>query len=554
MSALLGVAQSRLILASNSLWALHAETGQLQWQVLQADPDDYGYGRGWLAGDRIYWTARQTLFVVDQHTGQVLREQPLGTIDQPRTGGNVVVNEGVLLIAGADRLTAYGRFAKPLPPKPEPLTLRPRRLPKSSETSEVLSHVSARRIAFQANGDEPPVDNVGPGYWKRVWRRPLASGERVLLTDGDVPSSQESVVLCQGPQLQGWDRSTGQLRWELPLDHPVIWSARSDAGLMVATAEELCGIQPDVGRIVWRLAWRAELLSAAPQQATASDLKAAFHLLPRGVLVVAHQLGWLWCDADTGDVMFQRTLIEPFRSAVSPATNQLLLQSRTSSATQLWDLCDPTPRRVETAGKRIRFDAAHHQPGGWVALADNSRLAWLSPTLEHEREYVGTISQAHTAPCVIHAGENSALIVDGVTLVGLRLDDGRRVWPKWSQPLTRVPLLHPREQTAVDGDCIYAAAGGLLRARLLATGETVWERPLSLSDPMQVVAANDTVVALPFRSSAAPLSSVTFFDAASGRPVQSIALSPAAKEISLHLDAAGAVVVTDREVIALEVR
>jgi hypothetical protein len=78
-----------------------------------ARPVPSGYGRGILAGHHLYWPTRESILVFDQRITEqetdwrprVVRE--IGLAGQRLTGGNLVLANETLLIAGADRLTAW---------------------------------------------------------------------------------------------------------------------------------------------------------------------------------------------------------------------------------------------------------------------------------------------------------------------------------------------------------------------------------------------------------------------------------------------------------------
>jgi len=118
---LLGVGQGNLIVSGNSLWGLNADNGNLVWGRAITDPEFYGYGRGLLVDDAIWWPTRETLEVRSQRTGHRFHRQPIpleahGTTRARNTGGNLQITNGYLLVAQADRLVVYGE--SPLPVQP----------------------------------------------------------------------------------------------------------------------------------------------------------------------------------------------------------------------------------------------------------------------------------------------------------------------------------------------------------------------------------------------------------------------------------------------------
>ncbi|MDX1966983.1 MAG: PQQ-binding-like beta-propeller repeat protein [Planctomycetaceae bacterium] len=109
---LLGVKEGCLVAAGASLWGLDAETGGVRWSVRPGDPELQGYGRGWIAGEAVYWPSQAAIQVVDPGTGALLREKPLMTPDVQRMGGHLVQTGGVLLVASHNRLSAYGEYGR----------------------------------------------------------------------------------------------------------------------------------------------------------------------------------------------------------------------------------------------------------------------------------------------------------------------------------------------------------------------------------------------------------------------------------------------------------
>jgi len=65
-----------------------------------------GYGRGVLAGERIYWPTRDRIYVFDQRGPRQTR-QPIDLAPLGLTGGNLLIYRDVLLIAAADSLSAF---------------------------------------------------------------------------------------------------------------------------------------------------------------------------------------------------------------------------------------------------------------------------------------------------------------------------------------------------------------------------------------------------------------------------------------------------------------
>ena len=69
-------------------------------------PQPRGFGRGVLAGSEVYWPTRERIYVFDQGSGRQVR-QPIELAALGVQGGNLVIHDGVLLIASADELVAF---------------------------------------------------------------------------------------------------------------------------------------------------------------------------------------------------------------------------------------------------------------------------------------------------------------------------------------------------------------------------------------------------------------------------------------------------------------
>ena len=74
---LLGTKNGVLIASGEGLWGLELTTGRVLWHVGYRDPASFGFGRGILAGDVVYWPTREEILVVDQASGSLQRRIPL---------------------------------------------------------------------------------------------------------------------------------------------------------------------------------------------------------------------------------------------------------------------------------------------------------------------------------------------------------------------------------------------------------------------------------------------------------------------------------------------
>jgi outer membrane protein assembly factor BamB/tetratricopeptide (TPR) repeat protein len=107
LSHLLGVAKGRLVATGDRVLLFDVKTGKLvsTWPDSGKAPE--GYGRGLLAGSRIYWPTRNEIQVLDQRTG-LLADRPIRLMEVYRTtGGNLVAADGYLIVAQSDGLVVF---------------------------------------------------------------------------------------------------------------------------------------------------------------------------------------------------------------------------------------------------------------------------------------------------------------------------------------------------------------------------------------------------------------------------------------------------------------
>ncbi|MCH7988097.1 MAG: PQQ-binding-like beta-propeller repeat protein [Planctomycetes bacterium] len=119
---LLGVGRDKLIVSGNRLWGLDYRTGRIVWTTGYEDPAGFGYGRGMLVEQTVWWPTRDEVFIVDQTNGTLKRRIKLSGYPRYETGGNLTMAAGLLLIAQPTRLVAFGDSAGVVP-RPRELSL-----------------------------------------------------------------------------------------------------------------------------------------------------------------------------------------------------------------------------------------------------------------------------------------------------------------------------------------------------------------------------------------------------------------------------------------------
>ena len=121
---LAGVGNGHLIASGDYLYWLDVQSGKLKYQFPAARsslagyaaPEPRGYGRPVLAGDQVCWPTCRSIYFFEQDSNRQIR-QPMNLSAMGITGGNLVIHDGTLLIAGADQLTAFNQWGRVVEPR-----------------------------------------------------------------------------------------------------------------------------------------------------------------------------------------------------------------------------------------------------------------------------------------------------------------------------------------------------------------------------------------------------------------------------------------------------
>ncbi len=113
---LLGVAGGRLIAGGDKVYGFDVQGGRLEYEYPAENHLPNGFGRGILVDGAVYWPTRQEIIVLDAAAGVPIR-QPIRLDIRQVQGGNLVVANDHLLIAGSETLWAFA-----LPPEPSEQT------------------------------------------------------------------------------------------------------------------------------------------------------------------------------------------------------------------------------------------------------------------------------------------------------------------------------------------------------------------------------------------------------------------------------------------------
>ncbi|MGQ0633431.1 MAG: outer membrane protein assembly factor BamB family protein [Planctomycetaceae bacterium] len=122
---LLGVADGRLIVAGDWLWALETATGKTAWEVGDHAPETATCGRGALAGGLVYWPQREEIQMIEIATGRIRRKVSLSAQHSLTGGGNLAIANDMLVMAQPGRLVAFSEYGALRRQRDEELSLKP---------------------------------------------------------------------------------------------------------------------------------------------------------------------------------------------------------------------------------------------------------------------------------------------------------------------------------------------------------------------------------------------------------------------------------------------
>ena len=105
---LVGVSKGHLFATGDRVWTIQASTGK----IVRSWPDTgSGYeasGRGLLAGNYLYWPTANEIHILDQTTGLRSERGSIRLRERFQTsGGNLVIGDGFLAVAGTDNLSIF---------------------------------------------------------------------------------------------------------------------------------------------------------------------------------------------------------------------------------------------------------------------------------------------------------------------------------------------------------------------------------------------------------------------------------------------------------------
>jgi outer membrane protein assembly factor BamB len=537
---LLGVARGRLIFTTpQGIRALGAATGDDRDGWIQPDVGELPpFGRGFLAGDLVFWPTRNKLYVLDQADGQQPDDLHPGPW-QDIPPGNLVYGDGCLVVAGEEALSVYVPPSWLRAERQEEVRQQPRSavahfllalaegdagLPnraladldqaeRLAAPGECWQGEALRELTRQARQRliRQPDDGTGTALAPRGpelpkpedvylapaappdltlpllhgWQVSLAAEECLLpvhvagappalLPDGVAP---EPVFFALGPELVCREAATGRVRWSRVLPSVPHWAGRHADTVVVAGRGGICCLRLDDGTPLWSFPVRSR------QALTDFQLTASRLVCRQGARLAALEL-------ETGRVLW--TVAAPSAGLGLPYPSGRFL---TYHAGADWVVAQTGGGKLWVldgrSGVRTRELETTHEP-------------WVRPPLFLDTDRVCLVTDPRTVVLLdARAGKELArpplvaltalsgrpLLLAGQGDVLLRLVD-RNIGPTLQRldPATCTPRwpeerLLGREPVAAGGvafdrAAVYCTSGDVLSAHALADGQLLWSVPL----------------------------------------------------------------------------
>jgi outer membrane protein assembly factor BamB len=112
LAHVLGVAKGKVVATGDRVLLFDVKTGALVRAWPDGGQSPQGFGRGILAGERIYWPTSTEIHVLDQETG-LIAEPPIRLKEKFQTGGgNLAVGDGFLIVAQGDAMVVFCQLGR----------------------------------------------------------------------------------------------------------------------------------------------------------------------------------------------------------------------------------------------------------------------------------------------------------------------------------------------------------------------------------------------------------------------------------------------------------
>lgn len=406
-------------------------------------------------------------------------------------------------------------------------------------TDDEHASIERQKIAYlrQAGYDRtadrlqriPSSETPAWHYTAAGWSQPRVNASRVILPRGIPPSNQLAGVLVCSHHCALLDRASGRMRWQIAPKSQLLWAGYGETNLLLATKDELSAVDLASGEALWHRTWDEALRDPDEQILSAPDRLIVVHP-ERGVSAISAITGnLLWeFKLPRGQPRLQAAMLE----------RALIIQTIDPPAVYHMDADTGRLLRSEAGpSSSWRYPPVDLGAGKMCLTTTDRQVMAIGPQPIDHWKFAGAISHAHADPWVCRGGESLALLIDGVTLVGLNPASGARLW---TAGLADLPVTDPARQVAVSEGIAAAACLAQLRAVNLQDGQIAWERPLPAGiDEWRVQAWNGRF-AVSGLSHASPVTTVLLmFDAVSGTPRQSVRQTTHARDGAWHIDDQG---------------
>jgi outer membrane protein assembly factor BamB len=491
---LMGVADGRLIFTATAarpgfrgvIRAVAADTGADIRDWLQPEDGDLpAFGRGFVAGDQVFWPTRDGLRILDANDGQIRADRDPSELRRVAVG-NMVYGNGYLVVADAGRLFAYVAPGRRLEVRREELgAVLGQPSEAAARFSQALAEADAGLYA-EALTDLTRVerDATADAQWRGQPLRELALQRRheVLLRTAEHAAAEKR-----------WDDAADALRRAMAADFPV--ASRLRAFSLAGALWETAG-QPDRAVQVWQTILGDEALrSGTIVSADGSPHRAAAWATARidelirghGVALYApfekrarELLGSAPADEQCEEVLHRLTQEYPNAAVTGPALVRLAAlhekAGRIGFAAQTYRLRLCFGRRVDQPEALAGLARAYERQNFWEA----ARATWQSLDHEHGKRTLAALDPEHT----VHQ-----FVARQLQKADYRMAN-ERARPDLAPPLVEqwhAPLAEPGEcllvpqpnPTSGPEACLFFARGKALVCRDAATGRPSWECTLS---------------------------------------------------------------------------
>jgi outer membrane protein assembly factor BamB len=500
---LLGVAKGRLIfttlaprpvptaLPRSGIRALDAATGQSSGGWVQpAEGELPTFGRGFLAGDYVYWPTAYGLRVLHQEDGE-----PVAAFDWNCAGGNLAAANGYLVVAGTEELFIYEpEESGPGPrreggvlPGPALQTLQPAPGDRNLRVSPLAAGSPRPTKPGVAENQPPPaLDLPLSRAWEGVLARDEHGAEERLLVPRACSRSPpaERLFTVRGLVVTCRDGATGRVCWSRRLSSAPSWVGQAGEVVFLAGEASVQGLRVASGEPLWEIS-QPQLV----EEAFSGPLESVQLAGPR--LFFLHGRRRLFAvEAESGRLLWARWAPAARLQPVPPAGRFHVLYH----AGDDWLVLQTS------GGSRLVLDS---RTGRLAGVAEAGLTPWAQPPLPLDGGHVGIVTSPeqvvrldpaagketwkHQLDWANLTGEPSHLVGNGQALFlvvaknfGWELQrlDPRSGADLWRYPRPHSPFPIPPESVAFDASTLYFVSHGQLQARALDDGRPAWKCPL----------------------------------------------------------------------------